>query len=76
VMILVGAAAVSSGRLFTVVFGAVNGTFIALGALMIQIFAFGAVYPIEQMPTVLQWLHALMPLTWARNAMRMVLVGY
>ena len=52
VMILVGAAAVSSGRLFTVVFGAVNGTFIALGALMIQIFAFGAVYPIEQMPTV------------------------
>lgn len=32
VMILVGAAAVSSGRLFTVVFGAVNGTFIALGA--------------------------------------------
>ncbi|RDI32317.1 putative membrane protein [Rhodococcus sp. AG1013] len=76
VMILVGAAAVASGRLFTVVFGAVNGTFIALGALMIQIFAFGAVYPIEQMPTPVQWLHALMPLTWARNAIRMVLVGY
>ncbi|WP_260684403.1 YhgE/Pip domain-containing protein [Rhodococcus sp. KBS0724] len=76
VMILVGAAAVACGRLFTVVFGAVNGTFIALSALMIQIFAFGAVYPIEQMPAPLQWLHALMPLTWARNAMRMVLVGY
>ncbi|ORL14720.1 YhgE/Pip domain-containing protein [Prescottella equi] len=76
VMILVGAAAVALGRLFTVVFGAVNGTFVALGALMIQIFAFGAVYPIEQMPAPLQWLHALMPLTWARNAMRMVLVGY
>lgn len=76
VMILVGAAAVALGRLFTVVFGAVNGTFVALGALMIQIFAFGAVYPIEQMPAPLQWLHALMPLTWARNALRMVLVGY
>ncbi|MCL2533028.1 MAG: ABC transporter permease, partial [Nocardiaceae bacterium] len=76
VMILVGAAAVALGRLFTVVFGPVNGTFIALGALMIQIFAFGAVYPIEQMPAPLRWLHALMPLTWARNAMRMVLVGY
>lgn len=76
VMVLVGAAAVALGRLFTVVFGPVNGTFIALGALMIQIFAFGAVYPIEQMPAPLQWLHALMPLTWARNAMRMVLVGY
>lgn len=76
VMILVGAAAVASGRLFTVVCGAVNGTFVALGALMVQIFAFGAVYPIEQMPIPLQWLHALMPLTWARNALRMVLVGY
>ncbi|WP_305091900.1 YhgE/Pip domain-containing protein [Prescottella sp. R16] len=76
VMILVGAAAVASGRLFTVVFGAVNGTFVALGALMIQIFAFGAVYPIEQMPAPVQWLHALMPLTWARNSLRMVLVGY
>ncbi|GAB2630560.1 YhgE/Pip domain-containing protein [Prescottella soli] len=76
VMILVGAAAVALGRLFTVVFGPVNGTFLALGALMIQIFAFGAVYPIEQMPAPLQWLHALMPLTWARNALRMVLVGY
>ncbi len=76
VMILVGAAAVALGRLFTVVFGPVNGTFLALGALMIQIFAFGAVYPIEQMPAPLQWLHDLMPLTWARNAMRMVLVGY
>ncbi|MDI9913939.1 YhgE/Pip domain-containing protein [Rhodococcus sp. IEGM 1379] len=76
VMILVGGAAVALGRLFTVVFGPINGTFIALGALMIQIFAFGAVYPIEQMPAPLQWLHALMPLTWARNAMRMVLVGY
>ncbi|RVW11060.1 YhgE/Pip domain-containing protein [Prescottella agglutinans] len=76
VMILVGAAAVALGRLFTVVFGPVNGTFIALGALMIQIFAFGAVYPIEQMPAPLRWLHDLMPLTWARNAMRMVLVGY
>lgn len=76
VMILVGAAAVALGRLFTVVFGAVNGTFVALGALMIQIFAFGGVYPIEQMPAPLQWVHALMPLTWARNAIRMVLVGY
>lgn len=76
VMILVGAAAVACGRLFTVVFGAVHGTFVALGALMIQIFAFGAVYPIEQMPAPLQWIHALMPLTWARNALRMVLVGY
>ncbi|QBJ95049.1 YhgE/Pip domain-containing protein [Rhodococcus sp. ABRD24] len=76
VMILVGAAAVASGRLFTVVFGAINGTFVALGALMIQIFAFGAVYPIEQMPAPVRWLHDLMPLTWARNAMRMVLVGY
>lgn len=76
VMILVGAAAVALGRLFTVVFGPINGTFLALGALMIQIFAFGAVYPIEQMPAPLRWLHDLMPLTWARNAMRMVLVGY
>ncbi len=51
VMILVGAEAVALGRLFTVVFVCVNGTFVALGALMIQnIFAFGAVYPIEQMP--------------------------
>ncbi len=45
VMILVGAAAVALGRLFTVVFGAVNGTFVALGALMIQIFAFGGRLP-------------------------------
>ncbi|WP_137723651.1 YhgE/Pip family protein [Prescottella subtropica] len=75
VMILVGAAAVASGRLFTVVFGAVNGTFLALGALLIQILAFGAVYPIEQMPAPVRWIHDLMPLTWARNALRMVLVG-
>ena len=75
VMILIGAAAVASGRQYTVVFGAVNGTFVALGALMIQIFAFGGVYPIEQMPAPLQWIHSLMPLTWAHNAIRMVLVG-
>ncbi|SDC75409.1 putative membrane protein [Rhodococcus tukisamuensis] len=76
VMILIGAAGVALGRVFTVVFGAVNGTFIALGALMIQIFAFGGVYPIEQMPAPIRLLHDLMPLTYARNALRMVLVGY
>ncbi|RVW05513.1 YhgE/Pip family protein [Rhodococcus xishaensis] len=76
VMILVGAAAVAAGRVFTVVLGAVNGTFVALGALMIQIFTFGAVYPIEQLPAPVQWIHSLMPLTWAHNSMRMVLVGY
>ncbi|MGW5073218.1 YhgE/Pip family protein [Rhodococcus sp. NPDC004095] len=76
VMVLVGAAAVATARLFTVVFGAVGGTFVGLGALMIQIFAFGAVYPIEQMAAPLRWLHALMPLTYARNAIRMSLVGY
>ncbi|MFC9788791.1 YhgE/Pip family protein [Rhodococcus sp. NPDC127528] len=76
VMILIGAAGVALGRVFTVVFGPVNGTFIALGALMIQIFAFGGVYPIEQMPAPIRMLHDLMPLTYARNALRMVLVGY
>ncbi|MGW4477132.1 YhgE/Pip family protein [Rhodococcus triatomae] len=76
VLLLVGAAAVATARLFTVVFGAVVGTFVGLGALMVQIFAFGAVYPIEQMPAPLRWLHDLMPLTYARNAIRMSLVGY
>ncbi|MFC4603467.1 YhgE/Pip domain-containing protein [Rhodococcus kronopolitis] len=76
VMIVIGAAAVALGRVFTVVLGAVNGTFVALGALMIQIFAFGGVYPIEQMPAPIRLLHDLMPLTYARNALRMVLAGY
>lgn len=76
VLLLVGAAAIATARLFTVVFGAVNGTFVGLGALMIQVFAFGAVFPIEQMPAPLRWLHNLMPLTYARNAIRMSLVGY
>lgn len=76
VLLLVGAAAVASARLFTVVFGPVNGTFVGLGALMIQVFAFGGVFPIEQMAPPLRWLHDLMPLTYARNAIRMSLVGY
>ncbi|TQF74182.1 YhgE/Pip domain-containing protein [Rhodococcus spelaei] len=76
VMVLIGAAAVATARLFTVVFGPVNGTFVGLGALMIQVFAFGGVYPIQQMPAPLRWLHELMPLTYAQNALRMVLVGY
>jgi putative membrane protein len=76
VMVLVGAAAVATARLFTVVFGPVNGTFLALGALMVQVFAFGGVFPIQQMPAPLRWLHELMPLTYAQGALRMVLVGY
>lgn len=76
VLLLVGAAAVASARLFTVVFGPVNGTFVGLGVLMIQVFAFGGVFPIEQMAPPLRWLHDLMPLTYARNAIRMSLVGY
>ncbi|MFE3289716.1 YhgE/Pip family protein [Rhodococcus sp. NPDC059234] len=76
VMVLVGAAAVATARLFTVVFGPVNGTFLGLGALMVQVFAFGGVFPIQQMPAPLRWLHELMPLTYAQGALRMVLVGY
>ncbi|MGW6375699.1 YhgE/Pip family protein [Rhodococcus sp. NPDC055112] len=76
VMLLIGAAALALARMFTVVFGAVNGTFIALGLLMVQLFSFGGVFPIEQMPQPFRWLQALMPLTYARNALRMTLSGY
>jgi len=44
--------------------------------LMVQLFSFGGVFPIEQMPQPFRWLQALMPLTYARNALRMTLSGY
>lgn len=75
VMVLIGATALALGMALTTVFGAVNGTFIGLGVLMLQVFSFGAVYPIEQMALPFRFLHDLMPLTYAMTAMRSAVSG-
>lgn len=62
-------------QMFNVALGAGPGKVAAMAFLMIQVVSSGGLYPVETQPAALQWLHPLMPMTYAVQGLRQVLYG-
>lgn len=52
-----------------------TGRFLGLILIVLQLSAAGATYPIETSPGLFQWLHPLLPLTYAVRAFRSLIAG-
>jgi putative membrane protein len=57
-----------------VLFGS-RGRFLGLILLVLQVAAAGATYPIQTTPAFFQFVHGLLPLTYAANAIRSLIAG-
>jgi putative membrane protein len=71
---LAGLAFTAVNHALMVLFGS-RGRFLGLILLVLQVAAAGATYPIQTTPAFFQFVHGLLPLTYAANAIRSLIAG-
>ncbi|MFC4243484.1 YhgE/Pip family protein [Gryllotalpicola reticulitermitis] len=71
---LAGVAFTAVNHALMVLFGS-RGRFLGLILLVLQVAAAGATYPIQTTPAFFQFIHGLLPMTYAANAIRSLIAG-
>ena len=72
---LVGLVFMAMNQMLIVLLGPGPGRVATMALLMIQILASGGLYPVETEPKIWEWLHPILPMSYAVNGFRQTLYG-
>ena len=72
---LVGLVFMAMNQMLVALLGPGPGRVATMALLMIQILASGGLYPVETEPSMWEWLHPILPMSYAVNGFRQTLYG-